>query len=384
MVSAKTVRVWYRTHKWTSLICTIFLLMSCITGLPLIFGEEIDDMLVHHASAAKVAEDAPLARLDDIVAASVQRYPNLKIQFIGFDPDEPRYFVDMAPGFDSAVTLDKDLVFDAHSGKLLEESKFRSDFMSFVTQLHIELFAGLKGEMVLMVMALLFVASLVSGFVVYGPFMRKLKFGTFRAESRTRVRWFDLHNLLGIVTMCWALVVGATGVMNALSRPLFAIWRANELPLLLAPYEGKEPPAKLSSVDEAVRTAETALPHNKVTSVVFPNPVFSSPYHYVVWTKGDTALSSRLFTPVLVDIVTGQASEARGLPWYLRLLEVCRPLHFGDYGGLPLKILWALLDVVLIVVLVSGVYLWTSRRKSRIEEDIEVWVELERQEAVAT
>ncbi|MHC2630366.1 putative iron-regulated membrane protein [Bradyrhizobium liaoningense] len=41
-----------------------------------------------------------------------------------------------------------------------------------------------------------------------------------------------------------------------------------------------------------------------------------------------------------------------------------RPLHFGDYGGLPLKIIWALLDFAAIVVLASGVYLWLGRCKS--------------------
>jgi len=40
-----------------------------------------------------------------------------------------------------------------------------------------------------------------------------------------------------------------------------------------------------------------------------------------------------------------------------------RPLHFGDYGGLPLKILWALLDLLAIAVLVSGIYLWFARKK---------------------
>jgi uncharacterized iron-regulated membrane protein len=48
-------------------------------------------------------------------------------------------------------------------------------------------------------------------------------------------------------------------------------------------------------------------------------------------------------------------------------LFVSRPLHFGDYGGLPLKILWALLDIVTILVLGSGVYLWLGRRRSPME-----------------
>jgi uncharacterized iron-regulated membrane protein len=56
------------------------------------------------------------------------------------------------------------------------------------------------------------------------------------------------------------------------------------------------------------------------------------------------------------------------MPWYLRALEVSRPLHFGDYGGKPLKIIWALLDLVTILVLGSGLYLWLSRRTSSATE----------------
>jgi uncharacterized iron-regulated membrane protein len=45
---------------------------------------------------------------------------------------------------------------------------------------------------------------------------------------------------------------------------------------------------------------------------------------------------------------------------------VSQPLHFGDYGGMPLKIIWALLDIMTIVVIGSGLYLWiVKRRKHR-------------------
>jgi len=74
---------------------------------------------------------------------------------------------------------------------------------------------------------------------------------------------------------------------------------------------------------------------------------------------------------MLIDAETGTPTVIGGLPWYLRALELSRPLHFGDYGGLPLKILWALFDVMLIVVLGSGVYLWLSRRKTPIEDSLD-------------
>ena len=91
-------------------------------------------------------------------------------------------------------------------------------------------------------------------------------------------------------------------------------------------------------------------------------------------------MTSRLFTPALVDVETGALTISNGLPWYLRALEVSRPLHFGDYGGLPLKIIWALFDLALIVVLVSGVYLWLSRRRTPVEKELDRLVSLEEQQ----
>jgi hypothetical protein len=40
----------------------------------------------------------------------------------------------------------------------------------------------------------------------------------------------------------------------------------------------------------------------------------------------------------LLDTVNDQLVPPGGLPWYLRLVRVSRPLLFGDYGGLPRKI----------------------------------------------
>ncbi len=377
MLTAKRVRFWYRVHKWASLVCTLFLLSECLTGLPLIFGEEIFDLTHDHVRPAALPPNAPLASLDSIVRAGIERYPRLKILFLSWDEDEPRVFLDLASTYDPKPGEDHSLVFDAHTGKLLEEQNIPVGWVDYVFKLHTELFAGLPGELFLGLMAVLFTVSLVSGAVVYGPFMRRLDFGTVRKSSHTRVRWFDLHNLVGIVTLLWALVVGLTGAMNALSVPLFGLWRAQELPRLLAPYQGKPTPQRFSSVDAAVAAAQRSLPGMKVTSVTFPNPVDSSPRHYVVWTKGATPVTSQLFTPALIDVESGQLTVAKGLPWYLRTLEISRPLHFGDYGGLPLKIIWATFDIALIVVLASGIYLWLSRRTRPVEDELDRLVTLE-------
>ncbi|MBS0219683.1 MAG: PepSY domain-containing protein [Proteobacteria bacterium] len=67
-MSAKALRSWYGVHKWTSLVCTLFLLLLCLTGLPLIFKAEIDVWTGAIATADGAASSQP-----DYRAASPSR-----------------------------------------------------------------------------------------------------------------------------------------------------------------------------------------------------------------------------------------------------------------------------------------------------------------------
>ena len=203
--------------------------------------------------------------------------------------------------------------------------------------------------------------------VLYAPFMRKLEFGAVRRERSPRIQWLDLHNLLGIVTLVWAFVVGATGMINTWADLLIKVWQFDQLGTLLAPYKD-EPTladAERGSVQRSMEAALAHAPGHKLAFVAFPGTAFSSPHHNTVFLRGQTPLTSRLLQPVLVDAKTSVVTAAPALPWYLSTLLVSQPLHFGDYGGLPMKILWALLDLATIAVLGSGLTLWLKRRQPR-------------------
>lgn len=374
-----TVRVWARVHKWTSLVCTAFLLVNCLTGLPLLFSDQIAQWLDPHVYQALPADTSD-ASLDRLVAIGRRMYPGEIVSSLFIDDDEPQVYVWMAPSWAKLAADPRSehfIRFDARTARVLEQSQPPSarhvSFLDLMAGLHEDLFVELPGELFLGLMALLFVVAIVSGVVLYGPFMRRLEFGTVRRGRSRRIQWLDLHNLLGVVTLAWALVVGLTGVMNELSDPLFALWQNTELRTVLAHGRGQSLPssAQLASVEGALETARRALPGDVVTSILFPGGQAVGPGHYLLWAKGATPLTSRLFNPVLVDARTDHLTAVVHMPWYLRTLEICRPLHFGDYGGLPLKILWALLDLVTIAVLGSGLYLWLSRRRSPIEQRLQ-------------
>jgi len=132
---------------------------------------------------------------------------------------------------------------------------------------------------------------------------------------------------------------------------------------MTAPYKGQPAPERLGSLEAAVRAASAHEPQMRLGFVAYPGTLFSSAHHYAVFMRGTEPLTARLFKPVLVDAVTGEVTDRRELPWYVTALLVSQPLHFGDYGGLPMKVIWALLDVTTIVVLISGLVLWATRRR---------------------
>jgi len=377
-MQARTIKTWHLVHKWTSLVCTLFLLMLCITGLPIIFYEEID-----HASGN--VPDLPVlegvsssAGMDKIVAAAQRLYPQEQVKYLIWDDHEPNLVYTSMQGPDSAPDEFRVLAFDGRTGDLLQEPNYNSGFMYVMFTLHVDMFAGLPGMLFLGFMGLLFVASIASGTVLYAPFMRKLTFGTVRHDRAPRAKWLDLHNLLGVVTLAWVLVVGTTGVINTLADLVLALWRADQLAEMTAPYQGKPPLEQLGSLDQALVTAFAAAPHMTPSFVAFPGTDFSTNHHYMVAMYGNTPLTSKLMRPVLVDAETNALTAVRELPWYVKTLLISQPLHFGDYGGMPLKIIWAVFDLVTIIVLGSGLYLWLARRRSSIEVEI---AELERAEA---
>lgn len=357
------IKFWFLLHKWTSLICTLFLLLLCITGLPLIFHEEIDHYLGDEIEAPILTAELPPTSLDNIVMAAQRQRPHDVIRFMSWDDEHHPHltFVSMAATLDAVDA--HSIIIDSRTAAVLGAEPPERGFMHIVFKLHVDLFAGLPGMLFLGFMGLLFAVAIISGVVLYAPFMRKLDFGTVRSQYSTRLQWLDLHNLLGIVTLVWALVVGVTGTINTLGQLVVMAWQRGQLAEMVAPYADLPAPQQLGSLQAAIDTARATVPAMHPTFIAWPGTQFSSKHHYAVFMRGNTPLTSRLLQPVLVDAVSAELTDTRPMPWYAQVLFLSQPLHFGDYGGLPLKILWALLDIATIVVLGSGVYLWLGRRK---------------------
>jgi uncharacterized iron-regulated membrane protein len=366
MSSVKKIQTWFQIHKWTSLICTAFLLMLCVTGLPLIFHEEIEELEGKPHLAKQVPAGTAKATLDKLAENALDKYPKKVIRFIYWDEHEPNTTTfSLSDSIDAPPDNFTTVVMDDHTAEVLETPNFQEGFMYIMLQMHIDMFMGIGGKLFLGLMGLTFIGAIVSGIMLYGPIMKRFDFGMIRTERSSRLKWLDLHNLLGVVTIVWATVVGFTGVINTLSEVVLGFWQMGQLSEMTAPYKNAKPlTGTLSSLDAAVALTKKAAPGMEPSIITYPGTAFTSKHHYAIFVKGNSPLTKRIIKPALIDAKTGKLTDLRDMPWFVNALFISEPLHFGDYGGLPLKIIWALFDIATIVVLGSGLYLWFARNKA--------------------
>lgn len=332
--------------------------MLCITGAPLIFSHEINNLLGNEVNAPEMPAHTSHVSMDAMLAKVQNLYPQHVVQFMYQEADEPEVW-----GFTLGRTVRSDdnskFVFvDARTSQILAEPKFNEGFLHIMFRLHVDMFAGLPGMLFLGLMGLLFVIALISGVVLYAPFMRRLAFGEIRQQRSLKLKRLDTHNFLGVVSLLWMLVVGVTGIINAWSDLVIDYWQADQIAAMTASYKGLPPPTVYASLQASAAAALKQEPQMSIKFIAFPGTSFSSPHHYGIFMRGDSPMTSRLTKPVLIDAATAGVTDSRNPPWYITALLLSQPLHFGDYGAMSLKVLWLILDVISIVVLWTGLMLW--------------------------
>jgi len=355
-MNRRTVSAWRIAHKYSSLVCTAFLLLLCVTGLPLIFHDEIDGWLAPATPLAAAPGARPLD-LDRLLGLAMARRPGEVPIYMSFDEDRPVVNVTSAATPDAAAAAMHFQSLDRRTGAVVPPSGSR--LMALILQLHTDLLLGATAELFLGAMGLLFFVAMVSGVVLYAPFMARLPFGVVRHDLSARTQRLDRHNLIGVVTLMWASVVGLTGTINTLATPITDAWKRGELATIAAPGPiaiGRLAPLQ-PAMDRVLRAARGTRPQ----FIAFPGAAYSSHRHYGIFLQGATPLTRRLLTPAFVDARSGRLDALDPMPWYMQALLLAQPLHFGDYAGLPMKLLWAALDLLTIALLVTGLRLWVAR-----------------------
>jgi len=351
-------------HRWVGLTAALLVVVLAATGVVLVFENEIDRMLNPQISYVKPS--GPRLSVTDLMGSVRQAFPKERIQNIGFPSDE-KLAVQVMLGTGRRVSV------DPYTGKVLGSRGFGDSLVHSIRELHVRLLfppvtvalaKGTRtspskvGSQIVGWTTVILLGISITGMFVWFPRM------AWKLDPRTgwkRIN-FDLHNLTGLYTLFFAIVLAVTGIVMSFEAP--KKWVYSAFPM----HDTDEPPevelrrgVKMLPVEAAVEAARRTFPGAAVASLNMPSPPNWS-YNVAMRFPGDVSVSGR--SRVAVDPYTGEVlfkEDYRDEQTAAKILRMMRPLHTGDIFGWPTRILAALASLMIVAQVVTGVIMWVVR-----------------------
>ncbi|MCE6991137.1 PepSY domain-containing protein [Dyadobacter sp. CY323] len=356
-------RYLFKLPSWLGLFTGIFLILLGLSGSVLVFRTELDKLfnqdLLHISHSETTVPDQVLQRCYDNITG---RYPNLDgIAWVNPDA-RPGEAYDFRIYFNDARLLTYDLAlitFNPYTGAILREgpsSEFAPSFIEWLFQFHFSFQLGMPGAALTAIFGITMLFSLLTGAIVYRKMLWKVV--TFRARIN-RKNWrtisSDLHRIVGV----WSLILNAIIFFTGFWMNLFAFkpktWQ-NEL------VATKRNTHISISPDLMYSNALSAMPDLEPTYVYLPTQP-QRKFEVRGYTKGQLKLWGS-GNSVQLDQQTGeilQVSRITEQPLGERIEATFFPLHVGNFGGLPVKILYVIIGLTPGLLAVTGFLLWWRR-----------------------
>lgn len=253
----------------------------------------------------------------------------------------------------------------------------QNSLANYLRQMHVRLYDGYWGRQLVGLGGLALTVLVVTGLLIYGNFMKRQSFPNVRKGRGLRILMADWHKILGIGALAFNLVIALTGAWLGL-QPVLMKWLDMKVPnAYSAPVVTSAEEDRRMNInwDEAFRAAREAFPEMTI-SQVSPSVNGSATITFRGSIKG-TVYERRANMLVLArqSLAPLYKYDVREQPWGHKFYYIQEALHFGDFGGLALKILYAILGLVSAFLSISGFVVYLCRagkKKERVRSPLKI------------
>ncbi len=241
--------------------------------------------------------------------------------------------------------------------------------------LNIPFAQGLVGITIVGILGMLIVALAISGVIAHPRIFRD----AFRLRARDGggVGLADWHNRLSVWTLPFTLAIAVTGAVIGLATvtayAVAAVYYEGDVEAVYAPIFGEEAapdpaPAPLPNVAAALRSMEANHPGVRVTYAIVHDPATAGQHVQIVGEHPRRLIFGEYYAFDAAGTFHGTAGLADGALGQQAAASNYN-LHFGNYGGLPVKMAYIVFGLGLTAVCATGVFIWLGKRRRRgIEE----------------
>ena len=231
--------------------------------------------------------------------------------------------------------------------------------MSWVDTLHASLHLGKKGEWLLGFFALVFLLSIVTGIIMYRQMVWSavtFKRGVFKRNN--------LHQLIGVYALLFNVMIGITGFW--MQRYVFKkdfYQSYNYTPVL------KTSPALFYSLDSSLIKLKETFPAFTGYVIYFAQSKKGKTAIY-----GSQSTNSFIHSKKFADAVFLDSTGSVALTRFVNEIDasdrydiINSQIHYGKYGGWPVKVIYCLFGLTGGLLSVTGFLLWYKRvRRNKV------------------
>jgi len=225
--------------------------------------------------------------------------------------------------------------------------------------------------------AFIFLFALITGFLLHWNKIVS-NFFTFRPWAKWKTVWTDLHTALGMIQFPFQFIFAVTGIVLIVNSVLL-------FPFTQLAYKGDrekveselyandttkyaytyQPLTTQFDLNQFVRQTEARLSHSQLTRLFIRN--YQDANMHVIVASAPQADASFAGSGRLVYRVRDQRVLSETLPtahatYVDKVSALVHHLHFGDFGGRPLRVMYFVLGVLGCVVIISGIFIWLVAR----------------------
>lgn len=356
----------YRVHSVVGAVLGILLFLICVTGAASVFRDELRVW----ASPRATAGDSSI-EIDDVIAVVDSRFS-----------DTPTRFAIRLPGPDTEVfeVLVSDrgriarLQVDPTTGEVIGDG--HNQVADFLFSLHANLtLRGKFGRYLVGALGVAMLLLVVTGLLVHARIFRD--FFTMRWRSRAaRTTVADAHKATGTWMLLFLITSAFTGGVLGLKD--LSIW-----PALLAQTDGDVgkatalvgrarrtpepgPAAAMQPVAPMLETARQLEPELVPTFVVVTNWRRARATISVIGSlPGHLLPKSEAFAVTFGGASGAVVRRDSGLEHsgWRRLYDAMTPLHYGDFGGFWVQLIYFVAGVATSMLIWTGLLVWLERRR---------------------
>lgn len=371
--------VYHNLHTWVGISAGMLLFIGFYAGALTMFEQPLDRW---SSMPEQRLSWLDTARRDQLVTQLLEQTPQARTGFTLYLQDQPNITAPL-------VWQDEDHGAELLSGKRWHASLNSADELQveqitpsrlgeLIDQLHRT--AGIPGVVddeflgvyILGIAALLYFLALVSGLIILLPTLVR-NFVALRPEKSPKVFWRDAHNLIGITSMPFHLVISLSVVVFAFHDQFYGALKDAvyaEQPMF-SRAQTAAPVARsvteLLPASELVSRIETFAPEYEVTELLYMRLESAAPMVRAAVVNPTQVVHGPLAGYLGIHPYTGDILMTDMLPetaggWSTAVTSFFA-LHFGSYGGNTVRWLYFLLGLSGAFLFYSGNLLWLEARR---------------------